>query len=631
MNGWQFYLPVMTGMEGEGAIPNSRQTEIYRFGSLKKPTEQALIKFLNTKTHTEQIMKKIQIPKFCGLALAALLLGASNLAFAQGGYITNFVNNFDEIIPAGTNYGGNYYGATNVYTTTPVGCGKWYGSSSILWDNSQDNTGDGGGAEGQAGSAYIYSTLSSGSDTPLADWVCYMWGTNDNLWYNGNPPGVPLSQYLYVQFDIKWDTANSTIGIDDFNNLGTTYQPALAGSIPGLEIDAAGFANTSIPKIGTVMIPDAASNGWVTVQVPIGPNAGALDGAAGIYLHKWINNVASYSGSDIAAFWIDNVIFVKTNAPIPPPTIIAPTKPTPGLNVIASTSGNTYYDRQSVMSLTTNGLSWVGNATPANPVTYSFTINGFPQDPSTLTTPSQNGCEAYLFLVPNPTYQDNAPDWNQANCIIAFVQQDTNTATFNFTYKTNEPNAGTTIAVTNVTYTGTALGTWSITFTNNTDFVLTAPDGTKANGTIPSGAAALFGESANPGFYVYLGMQANNAASLNQAVCYSQFSVSGVPSPISDNFLADSTLNTNAWNNAVSTGPAGVFVTPTNAAYWISWTSPALGYQLQQASDIQGPWTIQTNNPPVITEVGKYSQLLINTNLPSGGNAFFELINTNSP
>ena len=57
------------------------------------------------------------------------------------------------------------------------------------------------------------------------------------------------------------------------------------------------------------------------------------------------------------------------------------------------------------MSLVTNGLSWYGHATPGNPVTYCFTITGYPD--------SQN-CELYLLLSPNPACRDNAPDWNEA-------------------------------------------------------------------------------------------------------------------------------------------------------------------------------------------------------------------------
>ena len=74
-----------------------------------------------------------------------------------------------------------------------------------------------------------------------------------------------------------------------------------------------------------------------------------------------------------------------------------------------------------------------------------------------------------------------------------------------------------------------------------------------------------------PGMYLYLGGQPNTSAALNQSVCYSQFSVSGVASAQSDNFLADQVLNANIWLNGPGSGsPAANFVNATNAAYWLT-------------------------------------------------------------
>jgi hypothetical protein len=551
-------------------------------------------------------MKKIRTLKPYGLVLAAVLLGSASVVMSQT-LATNIVNTFD----------------TGTEGVAPAGSGIWYGSSQITWDNSADNTGNGGG------SLYVSTTFGSSSDTPMSEYICFP--PYDNLWYNGNPPGVPLSQYLYVQFDILWDTNASTLGIDQFNTLDTwpanqlqSWAPAnyLAGSIDGLSVCVAGLGSTSPEpvQLGDINIPEAASNGWVTITIPINQSMAGIDGAAGLFFHKWINQQWGISGSWMANFWIDNVQFVESVIPPAPPTMAFPTKPTPGLNVFASTEGNTYYDRQEVMLVSSNGLSWVGNATAANPVTYSLTINGFPQSAAT-----ENACEAYMFLVPNPAYPDNAPDWNETNCITVQIEQGAGTTTMNLVCKTNQPQqASTAVTLGSVTYTGTALGTWSIKFTSDTACTLIAPDGTSSSLTFTN--ASLFAETLNPGFYVYLGMQANNAASLNQAVCYSQFSVSGVPSAQSDNFLNDSVLNTNMWLNTVATGPAGIFIMPADAALWLTWNTPAAGFTLQSASNLtSGSWN-QLTNDTVITGAGEIYQLVTTNDVPAGSSAaFFQL------
>jgi hypothetical protein len=213
--------------------------------------------------------------------------------------------------------------------------------------------------------------------------------------------------------------------------------------------------------------------------------------------------------------------------------------------------------------------------------------------------------------------------------VVASLQQGNGSTIMNFTFKTNNPNGASGYQnIGTVTNTGpaSAMGTWTVTFTSDNGGTLTAPDGSTGPFTFPGDSAQTFAESANPGFYVYLGMQGNNAASMNHAVNYSQFSVSGVASAQSDNFLADTTLNTNIWFKFMSTAPGSTFITPTNAAYWVAWTLPASGYQLQAASDLLGSWTV-LNSDLLIPGVGLNYQLITTNDIPaSTGAAFFEMV-----
>jgi hypothetical protein len=170
----------------------------------------------------------------------------------------------------------------------------------------------------------------------------------------------------------------------------------------------------------------------------------------------------------------------------------------------------------------------------------------------------------------------------------------------------------------------TALGTWTIKFTSDTDVTLIAPDGNTSSFVIPPYNAGYFAGSST--FSVYLGMQANNAATLNQAVVYSNFAISNTASPFSENFLTDTVLGTNVWDTVVASGPAGVLIVPASAAYWINWTLPDSGFSLEIAPTLTNPlgWTTPTIGP--IITLADRSQLISTSELPVGGTAFFRLI-----
>jgi hypothetical protein len=579
--------------------------------------------FVSQSISTKRIMKRNLMLKFHTLAATALVLSVADLAPAQ---TTNY-------------YVNAFTSAGNAQDSTAAGCGNWYAAdSSQLWDGTTPDTLAG------AGDDSCYVSLSLNQQSCLTAFFCATPG--DNLWWDSSPVGVHLSQYKAIHFDVLWDTNNSVISIDQFNNVSiwpadllqswaaTNY---MAGSEPysdGLEVDVAGLgagAGGEPAFLGNVDIPDAASNGWVSVTLPINPTLPNIDedsadaytnGACGIYLKKYINQPWGELGTaNNIFFWIGNIWFEGSAAPPPPPILQLPAKPTPGLNVFASTSGNTYFDRQEVALVASNGVSWVGNASAGNPVTYSFTINGFPQKPAT-----QNACEAYLMMAPNPAYYDNALDWNETNCVIIWLEQGAGSTLMSFTSKVNDPGgAGADQLVGTVTNNGTALGTWSVTFTSDTQVTMTAPDGNTSSFVFTNGPD--FAETADPGMYLYLGMQANNAASMNQAVCYSKFSLSGVSAAVTNNFLTDTTLNTNIWFNFMADGPSGVFVMPTNAEYWLTWNTPSAGFHLQTASNLSGPWTVP-NDDLIIAGAGEDYQLVTTNDVPVGTRVtFFDMAN----
>jgi hypothetical protein len=571
-------------------------------------------------------MKINLLKKYAGVGLAALALGIAGAAFAQPIYLT--INTFD---------------------SAAAGTGHEWGPGTQAWDGTQGNP---------AGALEVTVDFSSSSDTPCTTYICLNGG---NPWYVATP--INFSLYQSLQFDIKWDNA-SDITIDQFNDLSTwpltltnssgqtVLQPwgpgYLSGSTAGLDIELCGGPGGQMaPSIATTNLPAAASNGWTHITIPINQAQAQIDGVSGIVFHKWIHQQWGIANDAVARFWIDNVMLQGTAAAAPPPTMSAPTKATPGLNVFASTAG--LYDRQEAVLRQTSGLSWVGQATAAKPVTYSFTIDGYP---------TSVNCEAYLFLLPNPAYMDGAPDWNETNAAIAFLQGNATSATMHFQYKVNEtsqqamysggneargyytnapgswdgvtPNYLESGNLGSVTNNG-ILGTWTIKFTSDTNVTLIAPNGNTTNFIFPPYNVSYFAESQTPGFYLYLGMQANNADALNQAVVYSNIAISNTASPYSENFLADSVLDTTStWNTSAASGPKGVLIVPAGSSYWIPWTLPANGFVLtdRDSLDTNVFWNNVATYPP-IPMVG-FDQQLISTNDLTGTNAeFFELVKRN--
>jgi hypothetical protein len=347
---------------------------------------------------------------------------------------------------------------------------------------------------------------------------------------------------------------------------------------------------------------------------------------------------SNYGTSATPIFYVDNIVFdtVAVNAPGPKVSLA---KANRGLNVFASTTG--VYDRESARLAQNTGKSWVGHATAANPVTYSFTLDGFPNVPAYST-------EAYLFLIPNPAATNNAPDYGEADCVIAEVQSSAAGSLLSLQYKVNEVNGngmfyniapytnapGSWNGVTTPWYESGILGnvsstvlngTYMLKFTSSSNVTLIVPDGSSTNLVIPPYNATDFGET--NGFNIYLGMQANTSAAFGSAVAYANFAVSNTASPFSDNFLADPTLNPTNWDTSVASGPAGVLIVPASGADWIAWTAPAVGYSLETGSNLlnRANWTSPTLYP-VITYSGGFQQLVDKTELPAGGTGFFNLI-----
>lgn len=470
------------------------------------------------------------------------------------------------------------------------------------------------------------NALSGAANICVADFITA--GIGNNTWLGANQSSaVDFSLYSALSFDI----------LVNINTSSNTDIPIYLYSW-----------NYDSSQIGSVPIP--AKQAWQHISIPI-PNTFSFNdakapppnGTAWGFYDWYPNNPPACSD-----FWIDNVQLVGAGV-IPPPSMTPLVKTVQGLNAFATTAQNSVWDRQEVMLVASNGLSWVGRASAAKPVSYSYTIKDFPAG-----TNIANNTEAFLFLAPNPAAEENAPDWTEPNCaIVAVVSTSNGGGEMQFEYKVNDPNDNQMFwggsAFTNAPgswdgvtpnhlesgYLGNVqsaalLGTWTVQFTSDTNGTLLAPDGTTNNFIFPPYNVTKFAES--NGFNVYLGTVANTVAALGQAVVYSSFAISNVPSAVSDDFLADSSLDTTIWNPSFSIGRGSVLIVPSNAPYWVAWTLPAAGFSLASSASLETntAWNNVTTYSPFPTLNASQqvlSQQLISTrDLPPGNAAFFTLI-----
>jgi hypothetical protein len=277
------------------------------------------------------------------------------------------------------------------------------------------------------------------------------------------------------------------------------------------------------------------------------------------------------------------------------------------------------------------------------PVTYSLTITNYPDS-------KHSGFQTHLFLISSPG-NETTPDWNEPSVVFLQIQNNANgTATARFMYKTNDPGdnkmlwntqpggqGGTnnTFAVGTLAFldsTNGPLGTWSLTFLNNTNITLTAPTGASTNFFFPDDLAIQV-NFADP-LTAYFGVQKNGANNAGQVATFSRVQVIHPWNPIDDTFpgpVLNSDPNAaNRWR-VVSDVPNDLYVVATNDVYWLSWTLPDLNFGLQVSPDLTAnSWVDPSLTDPNITNtvvVGAIRKTLVpSTVLPSTNSSFFRMV-----
>ena len=468
---------------------------------------------------------------------------------------------------------------------------------SITWDGAVNKTTTLGPNTAGSGSAY-WSVDWSGT------------ASGDQIMVNHRFPNsavLNLVDYTNISFDIRFAPSSATDGSGRFGGVEVDWTP-----------QSEGWPSTGL---GTAFFYATNSN-WVHVEMPFDASTVPKLSAVTHVGFKIQQNATGAALTGTTMFWMDNIILHGRAATAPPPTVsLAPVKTPPGLMVVAPGGGNGYR-RGMIRTLDpVNGLpnySWLGQG--ATPVTYSLTIASYPVGYYYL--------QSQIFLVPNGG-NDASVDWTAATVLALDIRNlPDGTAAAKFRYKTNHPSANAEDYQPAVLVCSNGiLGTWIMTFLNDTNVTVTAPNGASTNFALPEAAAMEF---YNP-LSVYFGNQQNGTANAGQASTYSRVKVTGVAiSPEIDETFAGPDLNpdpANAKWKVVGEMPSCVFIVRSDHKWWVNWTLPDTGFSLQGSPTLAaGSWVTDPQWTNVVNTALGNRMLIPESSLPSAPMSFFRML-----
>ncbi len=417
--------------------------------------------------------------------------------------------------------------------------------------------------------------------------------------------------YKNLVFDFKLDPNTSPTKNNDFGSLAIGLTTLING-------------NWGQIKLADYKIPATATS-WTHVVLPINQTLPNLDTVSGYYFNMWSGGAFT----NTLSFNVDNIwLQPMTNEPPLAPPTLALTYAQPGLNLIADSPG--IYDRQNIRTVSPE-YSWVGKK--STPATYSFTIKSYPGT-------NNPNYELHNYLTPVPydpivgpgtIGNGSSPDWDQTNCIFMDLQNKTDgSATWIFRWKTNNIPDGngtyysTPLAVINEP--AGPLGTWTLTFLNNTNVTMTTPSGLSTNFEYSADKLAGYVDSQGAALplYYYIGGKANATANIGLTAILSQVSVKGAGTPINENFMNQESLNTNIWELAANSGAVGVQLVPFDAIAWLTWTLPDVGFSLQtNALCSTNGWNDSSATP---LQASKSKEVIISGSKPGASQGYYRLM-----
>ena len=471
----------------------------------------------------------------------------------------------DQFNPTNNPYAGtNVYAAadneiTNVYNLwTGYGGNTAVDPTNIIWDSTKNCT----------------NTPNSDPNSGSMKFICNFAGNNQFvIWNRGpgnilamNPPITNGYGLLTFEFDVMYDPSSQTevdAGVTNYGHLEW-------GVVPTYALAVLGAVNVNV-----------TNTGWYHVTMDLTSLVNSdpdLQSITGIFLKQYAG-YGPFNGQSIV--WFDNLKFTYQNVPpVIPPPIVAIQQAVPALRIFAGSTANTY-DREELATVD-GSQSWISPT--AYPVSYSFTL---------LSYPNNNINQTHIFLVPtaslpsgNAVYGNEYVEYQASNLLwLVLGPNGAGRVTASLQWKTNQPAANPTNTVVQFTN-STAIGTWTLTFSNATTGAVTAPGASPVAFSLPAEVAALF---ANP-LVAYFGLQPNSTAGEGLYEDWASITVTGVAgTKENEDFTKESAdfsgtppeSPSSQFRRDSSAQAAGVVIVRTNAdLYWVNWTLPAANFTL---------------------------------------------------
>ena len=402
-------------------------------------------------------------------------------------------------------------------------------------------------------------------------------GTNVILNFGWETSFLPATNNTHTSlsdYSLEFDMAVQGVS---FTALGGYIAPTFALFGPGSGLYYGQGLMTNPP----LSIFPAAGTGYQHISMPLinfvaahaallNPTNSPLAFSIGFYMSG-----PSYTGLeeiDIANLQLT----MNTNPPPPPQPKMTVLPAKPGLRIFAQDSTFTY--NQEGFGTVDSGQTWLYGDSFFAPVSYSITFADFD---------TVNNYTFYAQFVPNSGNSGNPYIvYFSTNALTWSITHQNTGFTTSVDWKTNAPNAGNiSNALAMITTSTNGRGTWTITFTSDTQGSVTGPDGTNKSFSLPPEVSALFASSG--AMTILFGTAPNNTAGYGQYIDIKSILITNVPGiNESDDFTKDSALNTAWWNPGFSYNPGSVILVSTNSAYWVNWTVPDLGFGLETKASL---------------------------------------------
>jgi hypothetical protein len=415
--------------------------------------------------------------------------------------------------------------------------------------------------------------------------LCTYLGSNQRDWERTINPTVDLTKYTKLHFSVKVDPSSSHMsdwGAGALGNLRPHIRLASWG----------GDSNLGSDNGGVVFVPASNYGQWVDYAYNIDQtiNNLATRQAMGVWgfdmWSGWGTCAAPIGQTNTVVFWLDNIWFeANTNTAPPPPPVLTLEKSGPsGVEIIMDDKSD-QWQRNAIVTPAGNNYIWTGQG--GYPVTYSCTITNFPDQVA------HPGFEAHMYIVNGDTAgsgdaNGGAPDYVSPDVFLFRVENITGGVRAQIQWKTNDANANSPNVPALVTA-PSAIGTWSVTFSDATHGTMSGPGMSPTNFTLPDDA--VLNNFTPASSFVQFGMFKNDGANDgHNNGANGTFSRAQITAPnfsIDDSFTGPTLSSSNAWR---VTSASAVQHIPPGSQWLVDWTLPATAFNLESATKITGPW-----------------------------------------